>query len=263
MVKVKDVSIWRGKKQIVDKVNLHLAPGEIQVLMGANGAGKSTLLNTLAGGNTHYTGTITWDGVPLNRLSSSQLAQKRAVLSQNTQLSFPMKVCELVEMGTYGSMGKCSAQHKEKAILMVLEEVGMEAFSDRDYATLSGGEQKRVMLAKCLLQLYSSDSGIEHKYLLLDEPSAGLDVHQQHNFIQLIKHLVQKYHIGVLTILHDLNLASIFADRITLMKGGCVLGCGRPEQMLCESTLSETFGIRSIVQAHPVYGCPQITSLPL
>ncbi len=263
MVHVQSLSVWRGGKRIVNQASLSILPGEIRVLMGANGAGKSTLLHAIAGGYAHSSGHIWWDGQPLKDISQSHLAQKRAVMAQQVQLNFPMKVHDLVEMGSYVRGTSISPGEKDHMILKVLEEVDMLSFRNRIFTSLSGGEQKRVVLAKCLLQIFCNKHEGGSQYLLMDEPSAGLDIHQQYKFIALIRRLVSKHQIGVLTILHDLNLASIFADHIYFIKSGEITSSGTPDQVLQETTLQSTFGIRSIIHPHPVYGCPQITALPL
>lgn len=261
MLEVKNISVSLGKKLIVDSVDFTLAPSQIQVLIGANGAGKSTLLNAISGAGTKYEGEIFWEGEPLKSLNRQKLAQRRAVLSQEVQLAFPIRVKELVEMGFYVLPHPLDATSKAEIVDNALNEVGMTAFLLRDFSSLSGGEKKRVLLAKCLAQLFCSTQLPGARYLLLDEPFAGLDVQQQHKLCHLLQELVKEHNLGIFAIVHDLNLAAIFADEILFMKSGQLKYRGNPSEVMKPKILSSILGIQSIVHQHPVYGCPQITPI--
>ena len=261
MLQVNNISISYPGKQIVDSVSFDLYPKEIQVLIGANGAGKSTLFNAIAGGGIRYEGEVWWEGENLRSLDMQTLAQRRAVLSQQVQLAFPIQVKELVEMGFYVLPYSLTELERVRIVEKALEEVGMEAFLCREFGSLSGGEQKRVLLAKCLAQLFCAENLPGARYLLLDEPFAGLDVHQQHKLCQLLKRLVQEYELGIFAILHDLNLASIFADTLLFMKQGKIQYQGKPSEVMNTQTLTHILGIHSIIHKHPIYGCPQITPI--
>lgn len=259
MIRVEQLSLKRGKRDILRGVDMNLETGKIQVLLGQNGAGKSTLLECVAGLNSKYTGKIYWGAEALQVLKAKDLARRRAVLRQQLSLNFPMQVDEFVAMGAYAyGLGGEVLQRK---VQEVLQEVDMEAYALRQFQTLSGGEQKRVMLAKCLLQLLG-DEDMASRFLLLDEPIASLDVQQQQRFIRLVKRLVAKYKFGVFAVLHDLNISAQLADIVFLLKDGKIYAQGTPISALTQANLKATLGIDSIIQRHPVLDCPQILSLP-
>jgi iron complex transport system ATP-binding protein len=236
-------------------------PGQTSVVIGQNGAGKSTLLHAVSGSLKPASGRILWDRIPMSRLNARELAKRRAVLSQQPHIAFPIHIFKLVEMGTYASDEPLTKRKKASLVEHALREVEMEAFQDRYFYTLSGGEQKRVWLAKCIAQINCCHWADLNKYLFLDEPTAGLDLQQQQKFIELVKRFVKRRHLGVLAVLHDLNLAAQFADQILLLKEGRLLYAGSPKDVLTPPVLREVMGIESIVQPHPVYDCPHITTL--
>lgn len=261
MIQVTDIAVRRGRKQIIRGMSCTVRPGQTSVVIGQNGAGKSTLLHAVSGSLKPASGRILWDRIPMSRLNAQELAKRRAVLSQQPHIAFPMRVFELVEMGTYASAEPLTKHKKANLVEHALQEVRMEAFQHRYFATLSGGEQKRVWLAKCIAQINCCHRADLNKYLFLDEPTAGLDLKQQQNFIELVKGFVKRRHLGVLAVLHDLNLAAQFADQILLLREGRLLYAGSPKDVLTPSVLREVMGIECIVQPHPVYDCPHITTL--
>jgi iron complex transport system ATP-binding protein len=191
-----------------------------------------------------------------------QVAQRRAVLSQKVSTSFSIAVEKLVEMGVYVADEFLSKTKIDNLIHHALDTVDMTKFTQRDFTTLSGGEQKRVLLAKCIVQLNCCHWADVNKYLFLDEPTASLDIEQQYNFIELIKKLVKRRNIGVFAVLHDLNLAAQFADEIIILKDGKIKELGSPAAVLTTEKLAATFDIHTIIQPHPVFGCPYVTTLP-
>ncbi len=263
MIRVSDISVRKGRQLIVRSGTFQIRPGKITVLLGMNGAGKSTLLDAITGQSGFSGGNVDWDGRPLQGFSIEELACRRAVLGQQIQVPFSVPVQDLVEMGGYVSGKSLSGADLRKAIQAAMERIGMSAFTDRDFTTLSGGEQRRVLLAKCLVQLNACRRTDINRYLFLDEPTANLDLHHQFKLAGLVKEIAAGQQIGVFAVLHDVNLASQFADEILLMKAGELVGAGSPEEILTRENLLETLGIRSIIHKHPVFGCPQITALPI
>lgn len=261
MIKVKNLAVKKGNRVIIEEVNFNIQPGKIYVVIGKNGAGKTTLLETLTRSNRIQYGTIHWDQIDYAKLSLQDLAKRRAVLSQNVKIDFPIKVSEIVEMGTYVSKEPISKIKKESLIFHALQEVDMQDFKHRTFNTLSGGEQKRVLLAKCIVQLNCCHWADINKYIFLDEPLASLDIQQQFKLIELIKRIVKRRKVGVLAILHDVNLAAQFADEILIMKNGRLKYKGKPAEVLTSEKLKETMDIYAVVQVHPVLGCPHITAL--
>lgn len=262
MIQVKKMSVQKGQRMIIEDISFRIEPGEIVVVIGKNGAGKTTLLEALTRSNNISQGNISWDGVPYKKLGLTELAKRRAVLSQSVNIDFPVKVKELVVMGTYVSDEPLPNIKIESLVREALAAVEMQGFSERAFNTLSGGEQKRVLFAKCIVQLNCCDWANNHKYLFLDEPTSSLDIEQQFKLIASIKHIARRRKIGVFAVLHDINLAAQFADKILIMNSGRLLHQGSPKEMIRPDLLRETMGIHSIVQTHPVFDCPYVTTLP-
>jgi iron complex transport system ATP-binding protein len=263
MIRVENITVSKGQNTIVKEVSFNIRPGRVSVVIGKNGAGKSTLLETLTGGNSIKSGSIKWDGDLMQNLDGKTLAIRRAVLSQQVTMSFSMPVKDLVEMGTYVSDESLPKIKIEHLVENALSEVGMEEFKNRDFNSLSGGEQKRVLLAKCIVQLNCCCWSNVNKYLFLDEPTSSLDIEQQYKFIALVKRLVRRRNIGVFAVLHDINQAAQFADDILMIRNGRIIEKGFPKDVLTPEKLRKTFDVTAVVNRHPVYDCPLITTLPL
>ncbi|MEM9935204.1 MAG: ATP-binding cassette domain-containing protein [Bacteroidota bacterium] len=263
MIEVRHIQVKRGNKVIVHDASFHIIPGKVCVLIGKNGAGKSTLLDAICGRHKFLSGEVIWENKHLRKIKLKDLAAYRAVLSQQISLNFALTVKQVVEMGTYAYGNALTKREVKEQVTMALEEVEMLDFLERSFSTLSGGEQKRVLLAKCLTQLLADPDKIENKYLFLDEPTASLDLNQQHKLIELVKTLIQKYNIGVFTVMHDINLAALFADTLLTMKEGIITHSGTPTHILQPDILKDTLDINAIIHIHPILGCPQVTALPL
>ncbi|MEM9819474.1 MAG: ATP-binding cassette domain-containing protein [Bacteroidota bacterium] len=239
MVRVDDITVCKGKKEIIRNISFDLHPGKIVVVVGKNGAGKTTLLEALTGGNVLQKGQIQWDEQALSTLNLKELAIRRAVLTQNVQVNFPIVVKALVGMGAYVAPQFIPKTKIDRLIQHALEEVEMYDFKDRIFMNLSGGEQKRVLLAKCIVQLNCCHWADIPKYLFLDEPTASLDIQQQYRLIDLIKRWVQRRNIGVFAVLHDLNIAAQFADEIIMLNEGVIAERGRPEAVFTPNKLKQ------------------------
>jgi iron complex transport system ATP-binding protein len=262
MIDVINISVKKGRKSIIHDASVKIKPGQISVVIGKNGAGKSTLLEAISRSLPLESGQILFDGHDLNTLHIKTLAQKRAVLSQKVSTGFSISVHQLVEMGTYVSDEYIPKIKLDSLIQHALHTVDMTSTISRDFNTLSGGEQQRVLLAKCIVQLNCCHWADMHKYLLLDEPTASLDIEQQFKFIELVKNLVRRRNIGVFAILHDLNLAAQFADEIILIRKGKILDKGTPKKVLTPAKLAAAFDINAIVNSHPTLNCLHITTIP-
>ncbi|MEM8910054.1 MAG: ATP-binding cassette domain-containing protein, partial [Bacteroidota bacterium] len=180
---------------------------------------------------------------------------------QKVDVSFPIPVSDLVAMGTYVSDEALSRKKVNQLVQHALKIVEMEAFADRTFPSLSGGEQKRVLLAKCITQLNCCHWADLPKYLFLDEPTASLDVQQQYKLMEMVKQWIRRRHIGVFAVLHDLNLAAQFADEILLLQAGRLVKKGSPKEVLTIDTLKQVMGIEALVQPHPIHDCPLITPI--
>ncbi|MEL7159271.1 MAG: heme ABC transporter ATP-binding protein [Bacteroidota bacterium] len=264
MIRGNNISLRLGGRAILDGVDCTVQPGRVTVVMGKNGAGKSTLLNVLAGTLGADAGAVSVDGTDLTEFAPAELARKRAVLAQATHLGFPLPVAEVVEIGCYGRYHELTTRQRRERVDHFLELLELTALRDRSYPTLSGGEKKRVLLAKCLLQLDGEghNSRITNRYLLLDEPTAALDVEQQYRFVRLATRLARERRLGVLAVLHDLNLAARCADDLLFLRDGKVCAAGDKATILNRTTIRAAFDVDCLIQPHPHVDGPLITTIP-
>ncbi|PHI21906.1 heme ABC transporter ATP-binding protein [Lewinellaceae bacterium SD302] len=260
MITGRNLSIIRSGRKILNDVSISCPPGQVTVIMGRNGAGKSTLLRILAGELLPDTGSVNMNGSTLSSLSSRELADRRSVLAQTSHLTYPMRVREVVEMGCYNRYDRLKHYERESLIESSLEKLKLNSFADRFFDTLSGGEQKRVLLSKCLAQLHAGRVAGKQQFLLLDEPTAALDVEQQFLFLELATSLAQREGIGIIAVLHDLNLAARYADRVLLLKNGKKQVAGNVRQVFQPDVLRAVFGVACLVQDHPHLDIPLITT---
>lgn len=252
------LSLLRGGKQVLRDVSLELRPGEMLGLLGANGAGKSTLLSTLAGElpidpMLHPQCPVRLNGRELVNLAASELARIRAVLPQKSELVFDLAVEEVVSMGLY-PFPELDTARCDELLRTAMETAGIQALWERRYLELSGGEQQRVQFARTLVQLLAaSETAGEPPYLLLDEPSSSLDPAHQHGLLRAARKAASELGAGVLVVLHDVNLAALYCDRLAMMADGSILVCDTPEKALVMSFLKQVYGTDAYVQAHPVH----------
>jgi iron complex transport system ATP-binding protein len=256
MVRAEGVSFRVGKQVLLKPTTLSFEEGRFHVIMGANGVGKSTLLKILAGDQVPSTGTVFLADKDLSLLSKKELALQRAVLSQHYHLAFPISVNDVVLMGRYPFFG---ANPSAKDLLicrkaMALMEV--EVFAERDYTTLSGGEAQKVQMSRVLSQIWNEE-GESRKVLFLDEPVSHLDVKYQYQLMRLAKECC-RHNTTVIAILHDINLAITFADKILLMKEGEVLHVTDDPVHITPAMIEETFGVRPVILQDPRHSKPVV-----
>jgi len=225
-------------------------PGAVTAVIGPNGAGKSTALKALSGELRPSAGAARLDGRPLEAWPPRRLAERRAVLPQATRVVFPFTVLEMVRLGSSALAGRADAG---EAALDALGAVGLAHLADRPYTAISGGEQRRVDLARALCQL--ARPGEEARYLLLDEPTASLDPDQQIACLKVARRFAEAGG-GVLVVLHDLNLAALVADEIVAVKRGRVAAIGPPAAVLTRDVLLDVFSLDLKPNETPQNGVP-------
>jgi iron complex transport system ATP-binding protein len=259
MLAATDLRVALGGRAVVDRVSLTVRPGEVLAVLGPNGAGKSTLLRALSGVARPQAGTVSLDGMPLPAWTPRALARRRAVLPQETQLSFPFRVHEVVMLGRSPHVGACRSSDHLRAIDAAMRATDVAHLADRAYPTLSGGERQRVQLARALAQIWqpSGSAEADARYLLLDEPTNNLDLRHQNEVLSAARRLAADG-VGVLAILHDINLAATFADRICLLKDGRVVAEGPTASVIDEAPLAQTFNVSVTVLRHPSLPTPHI-----
>jgi iron complex transport system ATP-binding protein len=235
-----------GKSRIVRDVHLTLQSGEWLSLVGANGSGKSTLLKLLSRILPTQQGVVLLDGKDIHRQPATAIAQKLALLPQQQTIPSGLNVRQLVSLGRtpYQSwwQWELSTEDRQKVDL-ALEQTQMRDFCDRPVEELSGGERQRAFLAMALAQ--------DPKVLLLDEPTTYLDLRYQLELLELLKHLNQKG-LAIITVLHDINLAVRYSDRLAMLKQGHLHVVGSPANVLTPANLADVFGITATVLNTPV-----------
>ena len=252
----RSLTLRLGHRQIVNDVSLQLRGGEMAALIGPNGAGKSTLLRLLTGFLTPDAGERLVEGRPLESWSAEALSRRRAVMLQRTQLHADSPIETVIAMGR----SPWGGAPNEEIIRRVMKETGCDHLAGRRYPSLSGGEQQRVQLARCLAQLWRD--GAPEGWLFLDEPTSALDLYYQQHLLRLLKRLTRSSRLHVCVVLHDLNLAALWADRNLLLHQGKLVAQGTPQEEIQQPILSRWYGAEVSVGEHPDTAVPQVYLAP-
>lgn len=253
MLEVQNITISYGIREVIADVSFALQNGEIVAIVGANGAGKTTLLRALNGSLPVSKGEITLEGKSLETFSRREIARKIAVVAQETETKFPVTVLEFVLAGRF-AYGRAFGWETLKDLQIAedaLQLCDLENYESRLMNELSGGERQRVVLARAL--------ATQAPILLLDEPTANLDLAHQALMFRLVRERCKSCKASSVIITHDLNLASAFANKILLLKSGRTIAIGKPETVLTGENLQEVFDIGVLLDRHPQSGKPRIT----
>ncbi|CAK9885960.1 MAG: Hemin import ATP-binding protein HmuV [Candidatus Erwinia impunctatus] len=237
---------------LIDDVSLTLSPGKLVSLIGPNGAGKSTLLRLMTGYLTASAGGCLLAGHPIEKVGREQLARKRAMMRQKSQMEFMLPVRDIVAMGRAPWPGPVD----KEIIDQVMNVTECQDLAERDYRQLSGGEQQRVQLARALAQLWHEDG--PEGWLFLDEPTSALDLYHQQHALRLLYQLTRAGRLSVCCVLHDLNLASLWSDDILLLHQGKLVANGTPQEVMTEAILTRWYQADLQVHPHPVDRVPQV-----
>ncbi|HKL29534.1 MAG TPA: ATP-binding cassette domain-containing protein, partial [Natrialbaceae archaeon] len=255
LIDVDDVSVSLGGTAVLDDVSASVPEGRFVGLIGPNGAGKTTLLRTVSGVLDPDAGRVTIDGDDVATLSSQASSQRVAVVPQDTTVSFDFSVEQVVEMGRHPYRTRFGGGNADdrRIVQDAMERVDVERFADRLVGSISGGERQRAILARALAQ--------DTPVLLLDEPTASLDVTRQVETLALVRELVEEGKTAVAAI-HDLDLAARFCDDLLLLSGGKIVASGSPERVLDGDTVSDAFDGRAVVGRDAITGAPTVRALP-
>lgn len=254
MIEASKITFNIGKKILLNDVSVTVKTGEILAVVGANGAGKSTLLKVLSGELRPRSGKVSFDRRPLRAWRAEEIARVRGVLPQSSTLTFPFTAFEVVLLGRTPHVFRGKQQRDCEITQSALELADVADLAERDFRTLSGGEQQRIQLARVLAQIWDKPLN-GNRYLLLDEPTASLDIVHQHLILRTARKFANEG-TAVLVVLHDLNLAAAYADRIAMMKNGRVLQIGNPGEVLQSKLIREVFAVETVITKHPTSNTP-------
>ena len=249
MLNARHLSLSRDRRPILSDITLDARAGEVTALIGPNGAGKSTLLAALAGDLRPDHGTVRLNGDDITTLSPRALASRRAVLTQSTEVSFPFTLAELIRLGIEATPGPTDPALTDR----LLAEVDLPGMAHRPYHALSGGEAQRLHFARILAQARRATTAEGPVWLFLDEPVSSLDIAHQLLVMRRARRFASEGG-GVITVLHDINLTAMVADRVILLAGGRLLAAGPPAETLTDALLTQAYGCPIRTRLSPASG---------
>lgn len=252
MLQAKDISVSFGCRKVLDLVSFDAASGQVTAIVGPNGSGKTTLLRALTG-DVSYAGNVSIGGQNIKDLPAWELAALRAVLPQASVLAFPFTVVEVVRMGLQNS----TSGGTDHIAFTKLSLVGLRGYEDRFFQDLSGGEQQRGQLARVLSQVPEPVVDGVPRWLFLDEPVSSLDIGHQLQVMDILAGFAARGG-GVITVMHDLNLTAMYADRVMLMDDGGLIANAAPADVLTDKNLSQAYRCGLRANALPAAGVPFI-----
>lgn len=252
MLEAQGIAVAYG---LAPDLSLAVRAGEFVGIVGPNGSGKSTLMRALSRALPLRAGAVLLDGRSIWKVSAREVAQRLAVVPQETQIEFDFTVEEVVAMGRhpYASRFATETEQDRRAIAWALEQADVVDLRNRLVTQLSGGERQRVVVARALAQ--------EPQALLLDEPTAYLDIAHQTGLLDMVWRLNQQCGLTIVAVLHDLNLAAQYCGRLVLMEGGRIVADGAPEEVLTVERIRAVYCAEVLVVEHPVLGCPHVVTV--
>ncbi len=256
-VLLEHVSFAYSDGLVLQDANLSINEGELVGLIGPNGSGKTTLLKLISGVLYPTQGEIHLDGLSLKRLKRKKVAQRVATVPQQFHMPFAFRVEEVVMLGRTPFLRMLSEGRKKELdiVSQSMEVAGIKPLGQRFFNELSGGERQKVILAMALAQ--------QPRLLLLDEPTAHLDINHQVEILQLVRNLNEEQGTTIIAAMHDLNLASLYFRRLIMLKEGRIFADGTPKEVLTPHLIQEVFSTSVQVQSHPLANVPHIVVLPI
>lgn len=251
-----NISLHLAGFDLLRNINLSVAAGQVTVLVGPNGAGKSSLLKVLTGELQPSQGSVYLNQRELSQWDIQQRANVLAVLPQHSELNFPFNASEVVGLGCIPHA--TGYTEDQKIINKALQMVDASYLQRRLYTQMSGGEKQRVQLARVLAQIWTpSDCG--NQFLVLDEPTAAFDLAHQQMTLDIVRQVTNRG-VGVLMVLHDLNLAARCADNLVVVNGGAIEAYGSPDSVLTENLITKVFDVKATISRHPTANTPLVVT---
>ena len=255
IVKLEKIDFRYDKAWILKAISFEVHAGDFVGVIGPNGSGKTTLLRIIDGLLIPQNGGVWLDGVPISTLKRRDVARMIAVVPQESEMTFPFTAEEVVLMGRSPHLGlmRFEGETDFRIARNAMEMTDIADLAPRRMNELSGGERQRVLIARALAQ--------EPEVMLLDEPTAFLDIRHQMDILDLAKKMNRTKGVTVIAVTHDINLASMYCDRIIFLQNGSIRCMGSPEAVISEAHIRDVYGIHVLVDKNPVAGCPRVTMI--
>jgi iron complex transport system ATP-binding protein len=259
LLRVANVAFAYGRQPVLRDVSLDLAPGDLVGILGPNGSGKTTLLRLIGGLLRPSAGRIELDGCDLGALPRAELARRMAIVPQETQLAFDYSVLEIALMGRYPHLRALQVEGPADIAIAraALAQTGTASLADRSFMTLSGGEKQRVVIASALAQFEPPTEDRRrdvNELLLLDEPTASLDLRYQLDVAATLRRLNAERGTAMVVSTHDLNFAASLCERVVLLREGRILAAGAIRDVLRADTVRALYDVEAVVEDHPMVG---------
>lgn len=249
-IKVEKLKAYYGDKEVIKGMDFKIYDKEIVSIIGPNGSGKSTLLKAMSRCLKSFSGNVFLDGENIKKLNTELVARNLAILPQIKNAPEDITVEELVSYGRYPHLGfgKKLGKKDKELVDWAIRKTGLDSFRKRIISTLSGGERQRAWVGMALAQ--------KPKFLLLDEPTTFLDISFQLEVLELVKELNETLNISVVMVLHDLNQAARYSDRIFVINDGCLCLSGTPDEVITDRLLKDVFNVDADIYEDHVNKCP-------
>ena len=237
---IKNVECYYNSVKALDSITFKVDEGDFVGILGPNGSGKTTLLRCLSGILKPKVGCVLIDGEDVNLLSRREVAKRVGVVPQESYIGFNFKVLDVVLMGRHPHIKRFESKHDIEIALKAMEAVNVQHLADRFITNVSGGERRRIIIARALAQ--------EPEILLLDEPTVHLDINHQIEIMELLRELCVKKRLTVIAVFHDFNLASRYCNKLVLLSEGRILALGKPEEVLTKENIQKAFHVEVLIE---------------
>jgi iron complex transport system ATP-binding protein len=256
VLRIRDLSFFYEKSKVLESLSFSVEDNGFFIIIGPNGSGKSTLLKLMAGLINPVSGQVEVLGKSVGAYKRKALAKILGLVPQTTSMDFPFTVMDVVLMGRSPHLGMLGLEREEDIhiAMQALKFTGVDALSSREMGRLSGGERQRVCIARAICQ--------DPKIILLDEPTASLDLAHQIRVMDLMEKLQHEKGITIVMVSHDINLAAMYADTLLILKDGRIVDSGPPRDVITFKTLEQTYGCTLLVDESPLGNYPRVTQVP-